>query len=69
MTDTVAGQGGDLINVANVAEILSVSQRTVAKFEKEDPTFPKAFKMNARIVKYSKTAVIAWLQSKQEQPE
>jgi predicted DNA-binding transcriptional regulator AlpA len=66
VADTATGQGGDLIDLAAVAELLSVSVRTLAELKKE-PSFPKAFKLNARIQKFSKAAVLAWLASKQEQ--
>ncbi|WP_157025372.1 helix-turn-helix transcriptional regulator [Paraburkholderia heleia] len=68
MTDTVTGQGADLISIGEVAAILSVSKTTVARFAADkDADFPKAFALNAKTKKYSRTAVLAWLQSKQEQ--
>ncbi|MGF6771964.1 putative DNA-binding transcriptional regulator AlpA [Paraburkholderia sp. GAS199] len=64
MSDTVAGQGADLISIADVAVILSVSKQAAARIA-EGYDFPKPFRLNARTMKYSKTAVLAWLQSKQ----
>jgi predicted DNA-binding transcriptional regulator AlpA len=66
VSDTVVGQGADLISVGDVAEILSVSKSTAARIADKEPGFPKPFRLNAKTSKYSKTAVLAWLQSKQE---
>lgn len=64
MSDTVAGQGADLISIADVAAILSVSKQAAASIADGDD-FPRPFRLNARTIKYSKTAVLVWLQSKQ----
>lgn len=62
--DTVTGHGADLISIGEVAEILAVSKSTAARISASED-FPKPFVLNAKTKKYSKTAVLAWLQSKQ----
>lgn len=65
--DTVTGQGADLISIGEVAEILAVSKSTAARIAADKKVdFPKPFRLNAKTAKYSKTAVIEWLQSKQD---
>lgn len=64
MIDTVTGQGADLISIGEVAEILAVSKSTAARIAASED-FPKPYRLNAKTAKYSKTAVLAWLQSKQ----
>jgi predicted DNA-binding transcriptional regulator AlpA len=66
LSDTVAGQGEDLISIGDVAAILSVSKSTAARIADKEADFPKPFRLNAKTAKYSKAAVIAWLQSKQD---
>lgn len=65
VSDPASGQGADLIAIADVAAILSVSKQAAARIAAAGD-FPKPFRLNQRTVKYSKTAVLAWLQSKQE---
>jgi len=65
VSDTVAGQGADLISIGGVADILAVSKSTAARIAASED-FPKPFRLNAKTAKYSKAAVVKWLQSKQE---
>lgn len=65
MSEPVTGQGADLISIGDVAEILAVSKRTAARIAANESDFPKPFRLNAKTSKYSRAAVLAWLQSKQ----
>ena len=62
----MAGQGEDLISIGDVAAILSVSKSTAARIADKEADFPKPFRLNAKTAKYSRAAVIVWLQSKQD---
>lgn len=63
--DALAGQGADLVSIGTVAELLAVSKSTAARIAASED-FPKPFVLNAKTKKYSKTAVLNWLQSKQD---
>jgi predicted DNA-binding transcriptional regulator AlpA len=65
VSDTVIGQGADLIAIIEVAAILSVSKRTAATLA-ASADFPRPFKLSARAVRYSKASVLEWLKTKQE---
>ena len=66
VSDSTSGQGSDLISIADVAVLLSISKQAAARIAAGDKTFPRAFKLNARTLKYSRVEVLAWLQSKQD---
>lgn len=65
MSDIAIGQGADLISIGDVAEILAVSKSTAARIAASED-FPKPFRFNAKTARYSRSAVLAWLQSKQD---
>jgi len=64
VSDQTTGQGADLISIADVAAFLSISKQAAARIAAGDKTFPRAFKLNARTLKYSRVEVLAWLASK-----
>ncbi|MFC5427630.1 helix-turn-helix transcriptional regulator [Paraburkholderia denitrificans] len=67
MSDTDIGQGADLIAIAEVAAILSVSKPAAMRLIAGAADFPKPFRFNARTVRYSKAEFIEWLHSRKEQ--
>jgi predicted DNA-binding transcriptional regulator AlpA len=67
VSDTSIGQGADLISIGEVAALLSVSKSAATRIIVANvKDFPRPFRLKARTVKYSKAAVLAWLQSKQD---
>lgn len=64
VSDQTTGQGSDLISIADAAVLLSISKQAAARIAAGDKTFPRAFKLNARTLKYSRVEVLAWLGSK-----
>jgi prophage regulatory protein len=55
------------LKIARVPEVLSksgISRSTLARFEKNDPTFPKKFKIGVRSMGWLESEIDAWIQSR-----
>jgi prophage regulatory protein len=54
------------IKVGSVAHLTGDSVSTVWRRTREDPTFPKPFKLSPQTTVWNEAEVIAWLESKRQ---
>lgn len=57
-----------LMSESAVADLLGVATRTVRRLRHDDPSFPPAVRITARIVRYRQADVERWVASKQDAP-
>ena len=52
------------VSVARVSELTGASRATVWRWAKDDPTFPKPFRLSAGITRWDEGEVLHWISTK-----
>ncbi len=61
--DSLEPCASDLMTYAETAAFLNTSESSIRRFLQNDPTFPHPIRMGLRVVRFSKTKLIEWLDS------
>ena len=68
MTSEPHDTSGELLTINGVAALLSVDVSTLYRLRRDDPDFPRPYAIRPTTLRFRRSDIDAWLDTKQEAP-
>jgi len=62
--NTNEASGGRALRLPHVCDLTGASRTTIWRWAKDDPTFPKPFKLSDAVTVWDEGEVLAWIERK-----